>query len=52
MWGGCPSTTSIGYGLDTADFGVAVVTTVNTEPVLAKSTTTQSVASSELEVHV
>ena len=33
IWDGCPSTTSIGHGLDTADFGVAVVTTANTEPV-------------------
>ena len=52
IWGGCPSTTSIGHGLDTADFGVAVVTTANTEPVLSKSTTTQGSANSELEVHV
>ena len=52
IWGGCPSTTSIGHGLDTADFGVAVVTTANTEPVLSKSTSTQGSANSELELHV
>ena len=52
IWGGCPSTTSIGHGLDTADFGVAVVTTANTEPVLSKSTTTQGSANSELKVRV
>lgn len=38
--------------MDTADFGVAVVTTANTEPVLSKSTTTQGSPNSELEVHV
>ena len=52
IWGGCPSTTSIGHGLDTADFGVAVVTTANTVPVLSKSTTTLGSANLELEVHV
>ena len=52
IWGGRPSTTSISHGLDTADFGVAVVTTANTEPVLSKSTTTQGIANSELEVRV
>ena len=41
IWGGCPYTTSIGHDLDTADFGVAVASTANTEPVLSKSTTTQ-----------
>ena len=41
IWGGYPSTTGIGHGLDTADFGVSVVTTANTEPVLWKSTTTK-----------
>lgn len=39
IWGGCPYTTSIGHGLDTADFGVAVANTANTKPVLSKSTT-------------
>ena len=38
--------------MDTADFGVAVVTNANIEPVLSKSTTTQGSPNSELEVHV
>ena len=52
IWGGCPFTTCTGHGLDRADFGVAVVTTANTESVLLKSTTIQGSANSELEVHV
>ena len=52
IWGGCPYTTSIGHGLDTADFGVAVATTANTKPFLSKSTTIKGSEKSEVKVRV